>query len=141
MHEVRARYGRRAVTRCGQRVHVPPHRLEAMQRFVARHGSFGVFIARFVAGLRFLAGPLAGSLGLRPVSFVTANILGALCYVPLMVAGGYTVGYEFHRRMSWFVRAERTVGKGLVLGGILLDLLFLGYRTLARRREGRSLSS
>jgi len=141
MHEVRARYGRRAVTRCGQRVHVPPHRLEAMQRFVARHGSFGVFIARFVAGLRFLAGPLAGSLGLRPVPFVTANILGALCYVPLMVAGGYTVGYEFRRHVSWFVRAERTVAKDLVLGGILLGLLFLGYRTLARRREGRSLSS
>lgn len=131
------RYGRPAVERCGHWAHLPPPRLETMRRFVSRYGPFGVFIARFVAGLRFLAGPLAGSLGLLPLPFFLANVLGALCYVPLMVGAGYAVGYGFRRYVRGFLRAEKTLETVLLLGGILVGLLYLGYRALKRRRQGR----
>jgi len=58
------RYGQAAITRYGRWVLLTPARLDATRRFVTRYGAVGVFAARFIAGLRFLAGPVAGSTGL-----------------------------------------------------------------------------
>ena len=79
------RYGQLVVDRFSRTVRLSPPRLERMRRFVQRYGPWGVFLARFVTGLRFMAGPLAGSLGLPSSLFFLANMLGALCYVPIMV--------------------------------------------------------
>jgi len=79
------KYGRDAVERYGHRVLVKAERLGSVWRFVTRYGSFGVFAGRFIPGLRFLAGPLAGAAGLRPLSFLVANLLGAALYVPFAV--------------------------------------------------------
>jgi membrane protein DedA with SNARE-associated domain len=45
--------------------------------------------ARFVAGFRMLAGPLAGATGMRPLVFMAANLIGALLFVPYALALGY----------------------------------------------------
>ena len=57
-------YGQAAIRRYGHKLLITSERLERARRFVARYGSFGVFVARFVPGLRSMAGPLAGSAGL-----------------------------------------------------------------------------
>ena len=62
---------------------------------MTRYGVLGVFVARFIPGLRFMAGPLAGAAGLRPFPFVVANLLGAAIYVPYAVGIGYAIGYGF----------------------------------------------
>ncbi len=51
------RYGRAPFERYGPWLAVTPARLESVWGFVRRHGSLGVFAARFIPGLRFLAGP------------------------------------------------------------------------------------
>ena len=71
-----------------------------MQGLVLRYGMLAVFVARFVAGLRFMAGPLAGSTGLSPLRFFIANLLGALVYVPVAVGVGYAVGYGLGDRIE-----------------------------------------
>ncbi len=128
------RYGWPAVERYGQRARLTPQRLEKMRAFVQRYGPFGVFIARFVTGLRFMAGPLAGSMGLQPRSFLIANVLGAVCYVPIMVGAGYAVGYGLGRYVRGFARGASKVEQLLLVGGILAGLLVLGYRAVQRRR-------
>ena len=70
-----------------------PERANHARAFILRHGAMGVFAARFVIGLRFMAGPLAGSAGLAPGRFFTANLLGAVVYAPIIVGAGYAVGY------------------------------------------------
>jgi membrane protein DedA with SNARE-associated domain len=86
------RYGRKALPRYARWVLGHPERLQSMEAFVERRGPFAVFVARFIPGIRFMAGPLAGGLGLRFLPFLTANVLGALVYVPVAVAGGYVLG-------------------------------------------------
>jgi membrane protein DedA with SNARE-associated domain len=129
------RYGQRTVQRYGLWSRLTPPQIESMRRFVIRFGPLGVFAARFVVGLRVLAGPLAGSLDLPWRSFLAANILGALCYVPLMVGAGYAIGYglgeQVDRIQRGVVQAQTTVWLGIALCG----LLYLGYRALQRRRE------
>jgi membrane protein DedA with SNARE-associated domain len=89
------RFGRAALERHAHWILGHPERLERMQSFVARRGAMAVFVARFVPGLRFTAGPLAGALGLGVWSFLAGNVLGAAVYVPIMVGGGWALGYGF----------------------------------------------
>ena len=130
------RYGQRVVARYGLWGRLTPPRLETMRGFVQRYGPVAVFLARFVTGLRFLAGPLAGSLDLRWRSFLIANALGALTYVPLMIGMGYAmaVGAGYVEPI-W--RTVTTAQQTLLLGAVLVGVLYLGYRVFQRRwKEG-----
>jgi membrane protein DedA with SNARE-associated domain len=89
------RYGRQAIERYGRWAFITPERLQKVSDFMTRYGALAVFAARFVAGARFLAGPLAGAAGMSPVSFAVANMLGALLYVPYAVGIGYGISYGF----------------------------------------------
>jgi len=91
------RYGRIALTRF---LKVSPERIERMQGLVLRYGMLAVFVGRFVAGLRFMSGPLAGITGLSPLRFFIANLLGAVVYVPIAVGAGYAVGYGLGDRIE-----------------------------------------
>lgn len=109
------RYGRRAIERYGRWVHITPARLDQVRAFVARHGAWAVFCARFVAGLRFLAGPLAGATGLRPLAFAAGNVLGACLFVPIVVGLGYLFGRTFGDDIERLVRRVEHVALGVAL--------------------------
>jgi len=96
-------YGQRAVTR----LPLPPARVAQAQALIAHYGARAVFAARFVPGLRTVAGPLAGAGGLPPLRFFAANLLGAICYVPCPVLVGYGVGYGAG---DWLERLRRATG-------------------------------
>ena len=51
------RFGRGALERHALWILGRPERLGAMQGFVGRRGAMAIFVARFVPGLRFMAGP------------------------------------------------------------------------------------
>src|SRR5574341_2362011 len=102
------RYGYAAIERYGRRVLLTPERLEYARSFVARYGSIAVFVARFAPGLRFLAGPTAGAMGLKFSSFFVSNVLGAALYVPVAVGIGYAVGYGAGH---WIERLGSVIGE------------------------------
>jgi membrane-associated protein len=128
------RLGRPAIDRYGARVGITHERMDAIARFVARYGAPGVFAARFIPGVRVMAGPLAGAGGLPALHFTAANFLGALLYVPYAVGIGYALAYGLG---PWLHRAERVVGKleHVALLLIALAALLLLARRLARRRR------
>jgi membrane protein DedA with SNARE-associated domain len=99
------RYGPRVLERFRRLIGISPSRFLSMRTFIVRWGPLGVFVARFLPGLRFLAGPLAGAVGLHFAAFITANVLGALLYVPALVAAGYIVGYGAGAYLEWLLQA------------------------------------
>ena len=125
------RYGRRAIERYGRRVHITPARLDQVCALVARHGAWAVFCARFVAGLRFLAGPLAGATGLRPLAFAAGNVLGACLFVPIVVGLGYLFGRTFGDDIERLVRRVDHVALGVAL---VLALVLVIARVVRARR-------
>lgn len=132
------RYGQETLTRYGPWIGVTPASLETMRRFVGRYGPLAVFASRFLAGLRFLAGPVAGSAGLPVLPFVAANLLGAVLYVPLAVGAGYAAGYGLG---AYVERLRRSVGRveHLILVAATLSMLgVVGWRVrrARRRRQG-----
>jgi membrane protein DedA with SNARE-associated domain len=131
------KYGQGTVERYGLWVLGNLHRLECMRGFVTRYGPLGVFVARFLPGIRFMAGPLAGATGLRPFPFLVANVLGAVLYVPLSVGLGYAVGYGLG---AYVTRIERMVGEIehlILIGAILGALSLMGWRALRAARIRR----
>src|SRR5262245_33950418 len=114
------RYGQRLVDRLAT---AAPARIERMRGFVVRYGMLAVFVARFVAGLRFMAGPLAGRTGLDPLRFFAANLLGAVIYVPMILLLGYGVGYGLGDRIEALRRAAGSAERIVV---IILALLVIG---------------
>ena len=129
------RWGQARMTRYAHWALGHPERLDSMRSFVARRGPLAVFLARFIPGVRFMAGPLAGSLGLRFAPFFAANVLGAVIYVPVAVGLGYAVGYGLGEYVERLRRVVGDVERALLIGVLLGALAVLGWRTLRTLRE------
>ncbi len=126
------RYGRLVISRL---VRIKPVRVERMQGFVMRHGMLAVFVARFVAGLRFMAGPLAGSTGMTPIRFFISNLLGAAIYVPIAVAAGYAVGYGLGDQLERLRGLAGDAGSALLVGLLIAAAAWLWLTHRARSRS------
>ncbi len=118
----------------GTRFWVNPERLEASQRFVLKYGALAVFVARFLPGLRFAAGPVAGISGMPAPAFFIANVLGACLYVPVVVGVGYAIGRgvgpHLEQTRTTLVAVEHVVLAVAILG--TLCALVMRARRLRR---------
>ena len=92
------RFGRRFPNHFG-----PPHLAKAEQMF-RRWGVWAVFVGRFIALLRILAGPLAGALRVPYRRFLAANATGGIVWSFGTVFLIYAVGQaaeQWLQRFSW----------------------------------------
>jgi membrane protein DedA with SNARE-associated domain len=71
--------------------------LERGERLFARYGALTVFFARFVFGMRIIAGPLAGVLRMPWKRFLLFNFLGAAVWVSVISSVGYFFGRHWDR--------------------------------------------
>ena len=123
------RYGRAGVERYARWLLKPRH-VVAAERWLRQYGPVAVGAARFVGGARFLAGPLAGALGLAFRSFFIGNLVGALLFVPYAVGIGYAVGYGLGVYVS---RLHQALGGA---GGVILVVIVMGVIGLLGWRRG-----
>lgn len=92
--------------RYGHFFHIHPETIRKGERLFQRRGAAAVFFARFIAGLRVLAGPLAGVLKMRWRKFLIFNALGALAWVTVITTLGYFFGTALEsvlRHASWVI--------------------------------------
>ena len=87
-------------------------RYERLQLFFRTHGSKAVFMARFITGVRFMAGPLAGACGMPFFQFLGWNVLGAMVWCSLVVTVGYLVGNELLPALAMAHQISRWLGLG-----------------------------
>lgn len=62
-----------------------------------KHGALTVFFARFIFGMRIIAGPLAGVLHMEWKRFALFNFLGAITWVTTISLVGYVFGSAWER--------------------------------------------
>ena len=78
---------------------------------IRRHGGATVFWARYIFGLRTVAGPVAGALGMEWKKFLLYNVLGAATWVTSIAMVGYAFANEFNtlldlvEKVSWAMAA------------------------------------
>ena len=83
----------------------------------ARYGAVTIFFARFVFGMRIIAGPLAGVLRMPWRRFAVFNFLGAGVWVTIISGAGYLFGQHLGR-LERDIRRFDVVAAILVLRGI-----------------------
>lgn len=108
---------------------VRPSHLERGERLFQRHGSLTIFFARFVFGMRVIAGPLAGVLRMPWKQFALFNFLGAALWVTVISSAGYFFGRNWNALVGFVSHFNLVV---LLVVAIALLLLWL------RARRGHS---
>jgi membrane protein DedA with SNARE-associated domain len=76
---------------------VTRQRLRKAEGFFARYGPWTVFLARFIGGFRFMAGPMAGALGMPFRRFFRYNLAGAVVYCSTIIVLAYLSAHFFDR--------------------------------------------
>jgi membrane protein DedA with SNARE-associated domain len=84
--------GRSLVLRHGRWVFIREHHLDRAEQAVGRYGGVIVIAARYIVGLRELNGIICGVTGMRPVTFMTFNAIGAVAWAATWVSAGYLAG-------------------------------------------------
>jgi membrane protein DedA with SNARE-associated domain len=111
--------------RHGRLFRLSEQRLERARRRFQQHGAKAVFIARFVALLRMLAGIMAGVSRMPFGTFTVANVAGAICWS--VVFG--VLGFIFGDRLPVL---EHYIGRTSIV--LLLALVLATLVVLHRRR-------
>lgn len=123
------RLGGRLLRWAGRRFprHVGAERVAGAERIFERYGAWAVFFGRFIAILRILAGPVAGTLRMPYPRFLFANALGGVVW-----AGGVTTAVYFLGELAetWLRRLSWVALVGALLVGAALAVLL--RRRLAR---------
>jgi len=115
--------GQRLILRLSANFSAIRNRYDRLQVFFQAHGSKAVFMARFVTGIRFMAGPMAGAAGMPFLRFLGWNFLGAVVWCTLVVTIGYLVGDELYHAISAAHAAGRWIA-AVVLAVALVTYLF-----------------
>lgn len=90
------------------RIHRPT--LLRGEQLFARYGAVTVFFARFVFGMRVIAGPLAGVLRMSWRKFLIFNFLGAALWVTVISTVGYFFGRHWEHLQSGMKRFDVAIG-------------------------------
>jgi len=84
-----------------------------------RYGAITIFFARFIFGLRVIAGPLAGVLRMPWKRFAVFNFLGALLWVTVISVVGHKFGKHWDTLTEYLERFNLVIA-GVVAIGILV---------------------
>jgi len=125
------RGGRRLLARYQHIFRIRDKTIARGERLFARYGSLTIFFARFVFGMRIIAGPLAGVLHMEWKRFVLFNFLGAVVWVTVITL----VGYFFGSQWDALLRVMHRINLGIAAAVGVVALLF--WWRHRRRRQSR----
>ncbi len=128
------RLGWSFMLRVGQLLRQSPEQLENLRASFLRHAGKSVFLGRFVAVLRVLAGPMAGAVGMPYRQFLICNAAGALLWSSTMVGLAWLCG----RWIPFSQMAAGVMEFGLGLLSIVVVALIVPrlLSRLERRADG-----
>ena len=113
------RGGRPLLDRYQRFLHIPAHTIARGERLFERYGSVTIFFARFIFGIRIIAGPLAGVLRMPWKKFLLFNFLGASVWVSVISLVGYFFGSRWDRLIHWMKRFNIAIAVVAVLVFVL----------------------
>jgi membrane protein DedA with SNARE-associated domain len=104
------------------------------ENLISEHGAATVFSARFIAGLRVVAGPMAGILHMHWTRFLVFNFLGALAWVTTIAS----IGYFFGDRLAWVIHVMGRVNLAILITVTALAAIWLHRRRRTQKHDTTS---
>lgn len=110
---------------------LPPEAVRSLEVAYARHGMLGIFLSRFLPGVRAAVTPFAGVMGMGPWrALLPASIASAIWYA-VLISIGTAVGANWEAARRFVDDLNR------VLGVIALLLTLAGAWWLWKRRRAK----
>ena len=100
---------------------LPPDAVRGLESAYARHGMFGIFVSRFLPGVRAAVTPFAGVMGMRPARALVPACVASGIWYAVLIAIGTAVGDNWdaaRRFVDDLNRALGLVAAVLTLGGL-----------------------
>jgi len=119
--------GRPLLERYRKTLRIRPATISRGEDLFLRYGAATVFVARFITGMRVIAGPLAGVLRMDWRKFVIFNFLGAALWVTVISSAGFLFGKHWDDLVE--ILRDANVA---VVAGVCILLAILWWR---RRRR------
>jgi membrane protein DedA with SNARE-associated domain len=95
--------------------HVDDAAVERGEKLFERYGALTILFARFVFGLRVIAGPMAGVLRMPWKRFAVFNLVGAALWVTVISFAGYSFGRHWRSLMHFMKRFDIALAAAFVL--------------------------
>ncbi len=112
--------GRALLSRYQNFFRIQEQTLAKGERLFARYGAVTIFFARFVFGMRIIAGPMAGVLRMPWRKFLVFNFIGALVWVTVISSAGYLFGRQWEHLEQNVKRFDLLAAACLVVILVLL---------------------
>jgi membrane protein DedA with SNARE-associated domain len=107
--------GRRLLDRYRNIFRVRDEAVARAEGIFLRYGAITVLFARFVFGMRVIAGPMAGVLRMPWKKFAVFNLLGAGLWVTVISVVGYGFGSRWNLLMHFMKRFDLALVAGFVV--------------------------
>jgi membrane protein DedA with SNARE-associated domain len=124
-------YGREFFAGGWRRHLLSPPALEALQAAYDRNGAFGIFLSRFLPGVRAAVTPFAGIAGLSPMRALLPTVSASAIWYALLVGAGSRLGLEWPAIRGLIDRVTGALG---IVSGILC-VAALGFWLMRRARR------
>jgi membrane protein DedA with SNARE-associated domain len=121
------RGGRPLLQRYQHIFRIREHHIRHGEKLFEKHGATTVFFARFIFGMRIIAGPLAGVLCMEWKRFALYNFLGAVTWVTTISVVGFIFGHAWEHLLHIVKNANVAVA--------IVSVLVVIYVVWRRRRE------
>ncbi len=122
--------GRPLLERYSRFFRLHPESIRRGERLFERFGAWAIFLARFIFGLRILAGPMAGVLKMPWRRFVLFNALGAVTWVSVIAS----IGYLFGKHLPGLLASMRTVNVVVTVAAV--GVVVLCWKRILARISG-----
>lgn len=126
-------HGRRFFLEGWPRRFMPPRTLRALEQAYARHGAYGIFLSRFLPGIRAGVTPFAGVVGISPLHALVPSAAASAIWYAFLVAVGAVLGLNLEAAKGLLSSANRILGL-LSAVALMLAALWL-WRHYRRRGE------
>jgi membrane protein DedA with SNARE-associated domain len=128
------RGGRPLLDRYRHLFHIPEQHVQRGERLFTRYGSVTIFFARFIFGMRIIAGPLAGVLHMPWRRFAVFNFLGAALWVTVISTIGYIFGRNWDALLHFMKHFNVIAGAAAVLA---IAIWYFWHRRKEKREASR----
>jgi membrane-associated protein len=105
---------------------MPPQALQALERAYARRGVLGIFLSRFLPGVRAAVTPFAGVVGMDPVKALLPAASASLIWYALLVVVGTALGLTWDSARKTVEDATRILA--WIAGAATLAAVFWLWR-------------
>jgi membrane protein DedA with SNARE-associated domain len=125
------RRGRRFFARGWRRKLMPPEAIADLEKAYLKHGVAGIFVSRFLPGVRAAVTPFAGIAGMPPARALVPSGLASAIWYAFLVTAGSVLAQSWPRAQALLADANRALA--IVMASAVALVALLWWR--ARRRR------